>query len=54
MTEQHFGFMPRRSTTDAIFCLRMLSEKWTEEQQAVHCAFIDFEKVYDRVPKEEL
>ena len=49
-----FGFMPGRSTTDAIFCLRMLLEKWTEGQKAVHCAFIDLEKAYDRVPTEKL
>ena len=35
--EQQFGFMPKRSTTDAIFCLRMLLEKWNEGQKAVHC-----------------
>ena len=29
-------------------------EKWTEEQKLVHCAFIDSEKTYERVPKEEL
>ena len=52
--EQQFGFMPERSTTDAIFCLRMLLEKCTEGQKAVHCAFIDLEKAYDRVPREEL
>ena len=46
--------MPGRSTTDAIFCLRMLLEKWTEGQKAVHCAFIDLEKAYDRVPREKL
>ena len=39
--EQQLGFMPGRSTTDAIFCLRMLLQKWTEGQKAVHCAFID-------------
>ena len=54
IAEQQFGFMPGRSTTDAIFCLRMLSEKWTEGQKTVHCAFIDLEKAYDRVPREEL
>ena len=52
--KQQFGFMPGRSTTDAIFCFRMLLEKWTEGQKAVHCAFIDLEKAYDRVPREEL
>ena len=54
IAEQQFEFMPGRSTTDAIFCLRMLLEKWTEEQKAVHSAYIDLEKAYDRVPKEEL
>ena len=54
IAEQQFRFMPGRSTTDAIFCLRMLLEKWIEGQKAVHCAFIDLEKAYDRVPTEEL
>ena len=45
IAEQQFGFMPGRSITDAIFCLRiMLLEKWTEGQKAMHCAFIDLEK----------
>ena len=30
IAEQQFGFMPGRSTTNAIFCLRMLLDKWTE------------------------
>ena len=54
IAEQQFELMPGRSTTDANFCLRMLLEKWTEGQKAVHCAFIDLEKAYDRVPREEL
>ena len=54
IAEQQFGFMPGTSTIETIFCLRMLLEKWTERQKAVHCAFIDLEKAYDRVPREEL
>ena len=54
IAEQQFWFMPGRSTIDAIFCPRMLLKKWTEGQKAVHCAFIDLEKAYDRVPGEEL
>ena len=52
IAEQQFGFMPGRSTTDAIFCLRMLLEKWTKGQKAG--AFIDLEKAHNRVPREEL
>ena len=44
IAELQFGFMSGRSTTDAIFCLRMLLEKWIEGQKAVHCAFMDMEK----------
>ena len=46
--------MPGRSTTDAIFCLGMLLEKWTKGQKAVHCAFVDLEKACNRVPREEM
>ena len=46
--------MPRKSTTDAIFALRMLAEKYRESQRELHCAFVDLEKAYDRAPREEL
>ena len=54
IAKQQFRFMSGRSTTDAIFCLRMLLEKWTEGKKAVHCAFIDLEKAYNWVPREKL
>ena len=54
IAEQQFGFMPGRSNIDAISCLRMLLEKWTEGQKAVQFVFIDLEKAYDRVFREEL
>ncbi|KAK3556763.1 hypothetical protein QTP70_016690, partial [Hemibagrus guttatus] len=35
--EQQYGFMPRKSTTDAIFALRILMEKYRDGQKELHC-----------------
>ncbi|KAK3558530.1 hypothetical protein QTP86_019000, partial [Hemibagrus guttatus] len=53
--EQQYGFMPRKSTIDAIFAsLRILMEKYRDGQRELHCVFVDLEKAYDRVLREEL
>ncbi|KAK3549676.1 hypothetical protein QTP86_006545 [Hemibagrus guttatus] len=52
--EQQYGFMPRKSTTDAIFALRILMEKYRDGQRDLHCVFVDLEKAYVRMPREEL
>ena len=54
ISKQQYGFMPGKGTTDAMFALRMLMEKYREGQRELHCVFADLEKAYDRVPREEL
>ena len=54
ISKQQYGFMPGKGTTDAIFALRMLMEKYRKGQRELHCVFVDREKAYDRVLREEL
>ena len=43
-----------RGTTDAIFAARQVIEKHREMQKELHLVFIDLEKVYDMVPRQEV
>ncbi|GJR32479.1 retrovirus-related pol polyprotein LINE-1 [Tanacetum coccineum] len=52
MSENQFGFMPGRSTIEAIHLLRNLMEKYRERQGDLHMAFLDLEKAYDSVSRE--
>ena len=47
-----FGFMAKRSTTDAIFLVRQLQEKYLAKSKDLWMAFVDLEKAFDRVPRE--
>ena len=50
--EMQFGFMPGRSTVDAIFIMRQKQKKSLEGNENLHIAFVDLEKAYDRIPRE--
>ena len=49
--EMQFGFVPGCGTTDAIFLLRQLQEKYLGKRKNLYLAFVDLEKAFDRVPR---
>ena len=54
-SEQQYDFMPGKSTTAALFALRVLMAKYREGQNELHCVFVGLEKACDnKVPREEV
>ena len=49
--DSQFGFVPGRGTTDAIFVVRQLQEKYLAFNKKLYMAFVDLEKAFDRVPQ---
>ena len=49
IAEEQAGFKAGRSTTEQIFNLRILCEKYLQHQQDLYHVFIDFKKAFDRV-----
>ena len=49
IAEEQAGFRPGRSTTEQIFNLRILCERYLQHQQDLYHVFIDFKKAFDRV-----
>ena len=52
--ESQFGFFPGRGTTDAIFVVHQLQEKYLALGKQIYMAFFDLKKAFDRVPQKEL
>ena len=49
IAEEQAGFRRGRSTTEQIFNLRVLCEKYSQHQQHIYHMFIDFKKAFDKV-----
>ena len=45
-----FGFMPGKGTTDAIFVVCQIQERFMDKKRPLIFAFVDIEKAFDRVP----
>ena len=54
VSENQYGFIRGRQTSDAVFALKQIMEKFREKQKGLYVAFIDLEKAYDRVPRSEV
>jgi hypothetical protein len=50
--DMQFGFMAGKGTTDAIFIVRQVQEKYLAKNKDLWMAFVDLEKAFDRVPRE--
>ena len=46
--------MPGRSTTEAIFLIRQVMERFREQKKDLNLVFIDLEKAYDKIPRNSL
>ena len=49
IAEEQAGFRAGRSTTEQIFNLRILCEKYLQHQQDLYYVFIDYKKAFDGV-----
>ena len=54
ISEEEFGFAPDKGTRNAIFTLRMTSERCIEMKKDIYMCFIDCVKAFDKVKHEVL
>ena len=50
INDSHFGFVPGRGITDAIFVVLQLQEKYLAVNKRLYMAFVDLEQAFDRIP----
>ena len=51
ISDMQFGFRPGKGTTDAIFIVRQIQERYLEKKKNLWIGFVDLEKAFDRVPR---
>ena len=54
LLEEQAGFRSGRGCIDQIFMIRQLTEKYLEKDKKMYAAFIEMEKVYDKVWRADL
>ena len=47
-----YGLMKGKGTTDAIYILRQMQEKFRAKGKKLYFGFVDLNKAFDRVPRE--
>ena len=50
--DMQFWFMKGKGTTDAIFTVRQMQEKFRVKGKKLYFGFVDLEKAFDTVPRE--
>jgi hypothetical protein len=53
-TDYQTGFRRRKSTTDHIFTIRQVMEKFYSDNEDLHILFVDFKQAYDSIDLEQL
>ena len=51
LDEMQMGFVPGKGTTDAIFLVRQMMEKYDVAGKKLYLVFVDLEKAFDQVPR---
>ena len=54
INEMHLDFVPGKGTTDTMFVVRHLQEKYITTNKLLYFAFVDLKKAFYRVPKKVL